>query len=775
MRRRRGTGTAGRGTFRGAAFEITVLGVAMIGLGAAMVASIVTAASTPGDLELTAARNEIAALVRARGDSVIAGPLHVSDSSRGRALSYDTLAITGDSTVIPSLARGGFVRDHIEAFNDNAVRSAWRGTIHGGSDVIDERSSSLLRLARTEHGRYFLSPTLNPFVLTVRGPGLAASGVPVRASDWRVAPAFLGLHGAAPLLPTRDEPRESSLLSYSTCRTVTTPPTNVLLYCGLSPGLSQQKQFDLKVRTSKASSFDGALQLSEDRRTALWLNGARVKPPVEAHAGDLISTSRIGPAILSMTETGWLAAPQWVDGRRGLELYPSGSLRWFARAGRSTRLESADRGALSLSLDASLTRELDEAIARFVDDRSGYLETMSVVVADLSTGAVRTIAEYDPSEEKPLLAFEPVLVGSMSKPLVAAAILARQPDLASLTLDMGPSEIAEIDGLRIHPPLGNPTNRCSASTITFEVFLQCSNNRYAATLVLNSLQRSAGRRQIARDGRVTDALLESSALAEGLLATYDDLVLVATEAPLARSSRLWQRTDSGTASVPGDVSLLPFLSRPVFMHPDSSGSPVHLLARYAIGGWENRWTLVGALEGYARIATDRRLRLSLRVPSGAPPSGAAVDADTKKAFRAVRGGLQAVASRGTAAGLDATLGNLGSSSTPLTVFAKTGTLNEDAERAGDAGVFLKALTMLVGKRASVEPDAPLRCGLGIVVYLQFRQDWREVQRLPFDAKLPDHHRLFVSAELEPVLRRWWQSHDPCVENTMSASAQSGGR
>jgi hypothetical protein len=261
-------------------------------------------------------------------------------------------------------------------------------------------------------------------------------------------------------------------------------------------------------------------------------------------------------------------------------------------------------------------------------------------------------------------------------------------------------------------------------------------------------------------------VLEASALSEGILSLFDDAV-VSTDGPLSRSPRLWQRDGAaGIDAVPRDQSLRPHLSRPAFMKPDSGGVPVDWLARFAIGGWENRWTLVGALEAYARIATDRRVHLTVLAPSaGTTNGGPRVPADAATAYRAVRRGLRLVAQSGTAAGLDTAMRGLGATSTPLVVLAKTGTLNEDAERAGDAGVFLKSMAMLVGMPETASEGAPLRCGLGMVVYLQFRQDWREIQRLPEGTKLPDLHRAFAMGELSRTLRAYWKRSDPCARAT----------
>src|SRR5690606_41785225 len=62
-----------------------------------------------------------------------------------------------------------------------------------------------------------------------------------------------------------------------------------------------------------------------------------------------------------------------------------------------------------------------------------------------------------------------------------------------------------------------------------------------------------------------------------------------------------------------------------------------LLARYACGGWEKRWTLLGLGEAYARIATGREVRA--RIVSDSSGSGD-VQANVGNAFRRVRPGLR---------------------------------------------------------------------------------------------------------------------------------------
>ena len=76
--------------------------------------------------------------------------------------------------------------------------------------------------------------------------------------------------------------------------------------------------------------------------------------------------------------------------------------------------------------------------------------------------------------------------------------------------------------------------------ITFPDFLRCSSNQFAAELLVRSLQQSAGRHEIAVRGRVSSALLESSALADGIASLYDDADVVAKRIP-GRTTRIWPK------------------------------------------------------------------------------------------------------------------------------------------------------------------------------------------------------------------------------------------
>src|SRR5262249_15144442 len=135
-------------------------------------------------------------------------------------------------------------------------------------------------------------------------------------------------------------------------------------------------------------------------------------------------------------------------------------------------------------------------------------------------------------------------------------------------------------------------------------------------------------------------------------------------------------TPGGTSTM-ADRSLIPYESRPWILLPNTRGTDVDLVARYAFGGWLNRWTLLGLAQSYARIASSRDVQVTFLHRPETPrnvarfPGAAPMAAD---AFERVRLALETVGESGTAAGLTKALRD--SIGQPLSVFAKTGTLNE---------------------------------------------------------------------------------------------------
>jgi hypothetical protein len=144
-----------------------------------------------------------------------------------------------------------------------------------------------------------------------------------------------------------------------------------------------------------------------------------------------------------------------------------------------------------------------------------------------------------------------------------------------------------------------------------------------------------------------------------------------------------------------------------------------------------------------------------------------MDARAAGAFRRVRLGLETVVEAGTARGLGPTLQNLAPASDSLRVLAKTGTLSEITSRLQDEDVFLKSLALVMGRPAQARAGAALECGLVVISYFEFRQDWRRAVGAPADAALPDLHREFAAAELAPALGDSWQRMGVCPGRTES--------
>jgi hypothetical protein len=182
---------------------------------------------------------------------------------------------------------------------------------------------------------------------------------------------------------------------------------------------------------------------------------------------------------------------------------------------------------------------------------------------------------------------------------------------------------------------------------------------------------------------------------------------------------------------------------------------VDLIARYAFGGWENRWTLLGLAQAYARIATGRNVQATFLHRAGAvPAAGVFAEAGplTSAAFARVRGALRQVPTNGTASGLADRLHRV--TKDTIVVLAKTGTLNENA-----AGGKLKSLAIAMGRPAGQGAEAALTCGLVTVTYFEFADDHRaKAQR----AALPRIHRDFAERGLTDVMSRHWDRVSGCT-------------
>jgi hypothetical protein len=759
----------------GNALEVCLLAAAALAVVATLVATARAgfAQASREDLALRGALEETEALIENQGSSGIARYQRGLLELGGRRYVLDSLAVSGDSLLFPSLAKGGFLRDQIEAFNDHAARHALAAARLGANGQADP-SPSLFHLARSDSGYHYLSSQLNGYALLVPSPFAERQWTTVRTADWGSGAAVMGLLEDAAFFAGDSALSAPSRLSGVDCRVKEAGPLSRLLYCRSAAGSDIGAAYDLGFQLRREASFvDGAAVRSE-RQAPIWWNGRRGAVPDVVRSGDVIYSDAVGPLVLSDVRSGILAAPQWLNGRSAFTLARSGTLQFFGRAGRAV---DGEVGAepLTLSLDARLSRALDRRIDAFTARNAAYLEGVTIVVADVRTGEVKAVAESGSRAGRPLRAFEPVLLGSMVKPILAAALLSQDPALERLTVRWSGPEVSQVAGIPLRVPFRNPLNGCG-EVIDFRTFLGCSSNEYAVALLFESLQRSAGRRDIAPEGVVATDLLEHTSLTNGVLSLFDDADVVSVRTP-GRSDRLWRAdaTSAAARHVPRDRTLYPWTSRPWFIYPESRGTPVDWLARFAFGGWENRWTLLGAAEAYARISTGRDVQLTLLDRSGQDDLFAPAQPPAAAAFSAVRGGLELVGESGTARGLTAALRTVGPPSDSLRVLSKTGTLNEITSRLQDDDVFLKSLAMVVGRTVDGGPAAAVDCGLVILSYFEFRQDWRSAPGATAATALPDLHRDFATTELAPALRDSWKRMGVCPPRMVSAPPATATR
>src|SRR5690606_14758367 len=141
--------------------------------------------------------------------------------------------------------------------------------------------------------------------------------------------------------------------------------------------------------------------------------------------------------------------------------------------------------------------------------------------------------------------------------------------------------------------------------------IRCSSNQYAAELLVRSL-RADGYNPSPADvdgsGIVPRDVLERSAIGAGLAEVFD--VDAFGYRTAGRNAGLWTAANNaGNRDRTGgtDRTMLPWESRPWLLFPETEGTRLDLLARFAFGGWENRWTLLGLGEAYARIASGREV------------------------------------------------------------------------------------------------------------------------------------------------------------------------
>jgi hypothetical protein len=742
-------------------FAVAIIVVAMVAT-----TTVTLTGDAHNDLTFSGAVGELSRTLKDRGPEQVGAVQRATLAVGPDTVTVDTLAVTADSAVEPAFAHGGFLGDQVARYNDNVVRQAVRAAAaHQPQARGRVETSSVFRLVWTDSGTMRLSDTANALGLAIRSPYAEGSWRPVRTVDWHSSPALLGYDGQLALAAMSDSTRYRASLNGRECEVRAELRSRHLIYCTSAVGTLVNRFFDVGFTTTGAGASTTFAAMFPYRPREVWIDGKLEKfVNRSTTAGTLVELRATGGFLLSGADWGTLATEQWINGRATFFNQRAGTLSFFGRAGRTPSDAVPTATPLTLSFDARLSNDLDRGAREFLAAHGSSLRRMVVVVMDAPTGEIRAISEpHRQSDDEPLLSFEPLLIGSAVKPIVAAAILSRQPDLANLRIATPDSLVSAISGTALVKPFRSAPNGCSGAVDVVQ-FLRCSNNQFAAELVMRSLKANGYTR-----GNVPRAVLEASDIANGLAEVFDVDAYAGRTA--GRFGSYWTPSDSivsTAAPVTQDRTLIPWESRPWLVFPKSETTPVDWIARWAFGGWENRWTLVGAAQAYARIVTGRNIQGTFLHANG-PRVVAPTPVEAAAAFATVREGLERVALDGTAKGM--TTAFRIDSARPLTVFAKTGTLNE-----GEANTRMKALVVAVGEPADSSAGAPLRCGLITVTYFEFADEWNKMSRAN---ALPSVHLEFAREKLAPTLTRQWKRVSGCapplVPRRAGQLAQQSGR
>jgi hypothetical protein len=526
------------------------------------------------------------------------------------------------------------------------------------------------------------------------------------------------------------------------------------------------------------------LRLPEDDRSRswavagwadLWVDGRRIRSgdSTGIQEGSVLRLDPLEPVVFGDHWEGVLSSKQWINGRMRRRSDLPIPLDLFAALGGgpvgSNGRVSSDAW-VTLSVNAEASMDLTALLKAFLDTEVDLpLDFGAMVVARIPDGEIVAVAEVGERRNRGRSSIlERVAPGSAVKPLLAAAILSEEPDLGSLEIPARSGEVLSVLGL---PPVRarrafTTSLNCAPpreGRVDLRYFLRCSNNEYAASLLVAGLAESGPPRPARmraseiplRGSQVPRTTLLRSPLSEGLSSLFD----VPTDPAIAdfkgRSRRVWEGglfSDGAPFEVP--YELLPTESRPALLAPGfPDGTDLSLLYRYAYGAWENQWTLLDLVSSFARVVTDRRVQLGFfpRESGMAAPEIDSLGLSRHEWYADFLTGLVAVGVDGTARGLRADWREDG---LPRALLAKTGTLNEPGESTPTDDLFAKSLLFAVGP-SSDSPGSPLACGVVGGLYLRFAEG-------PESGNLPSYQVEFARRRLGEFLKDRWEVFGACT-------------
>lgn len=703
-------------------------------------------------------------LTQGAGDSTLLAFHQVeAEIAHRRWVTFDTIAIIADVEAFPAFDRAGFLYDQVQSYNRfQRERVALARVAPEWFQRLKAYNPSVFRPYQRIDGTPGLTRASSAWSLRVRSPLEGDWTGEILASDVHRGQGFLSPRMAVslrqPVLLQRVVRGRRQLCEF-------TPFSfEVRAYC-LSEERIPQAIFRL---ASEENAGSWAVAGWDD----LWVDGGRIRAgdSVGISEGTLLRLNPLEPVVFGEFWEGVLSSKQWVNGRmrRQTDLPPP--LDLFSALGNrpaedGSRASSTADIHLSVRADASL--ELTALLSEFLESELKVpLDFGMMVLARIPDGEIVAVAEVGDRRNRDRSSLlERVAPGSAVKPLLAAAILSQRPELASLRIPARSGSVASVMGMprvRANREFSTALN-CPApgdGWVDLRYFLRCSNNEYAASLLVAGLERSPpgkkegnGRPDLPLvGGKVPRGTLLRSPLSEGISQLFGLPTDPTIADSVGRSRSAWSGStfsDGTPLNVP--FELLPVASRPALLAPGSTeGTDLSLLYRYAYGAWEIQWTLLDLTTGFGRVVSDRALQLKFFSTEGAPTLETPLGLGEHAWYQEFLGGLKDVSVDGTARGLQSAWRREG---LPPLVLAKTGTLTEPGEAGPLDNLFAKSLLFAVGE-ASEGSQGAVACGLVGGIYLRFTEG-------PRVGSLTSHQVNFARRELGAFLKEHWEEFGGC--------------
>lgn len=538
------------------------------------------------------------------------------------------------------------------------------------------------------------------------------------------------------------------------CAAIARSPTSLRLHCGPLHGaaLDRFSQFGF----SYAAGANSGVVLRVFRTTAEdgRIEGEPImRDTVELRAGQLFRSRLFPGGFVATARTGTVVDTQFINGRRRLIVRSPryGELgvtlsRVRGASGPFTTIPLSVSVRLSESLD-SLAREVQRIVELGPPRRTLRVTNIELAAVDIRTGdALALSGSRPPVAGQPLPGTIPRWLGSATKPMLAAGVLAAHPELATLVVS-GPAVVEAVAGYTLSKSFDAG---CGGGATTLRRFISCSSNAHAAELLVRAIVADGVPRSIANPARLDAGALLLSATADSLVSTWD--------APLSRSfggrpyEDPWRVGDVdgvGSLLAAKHPGLLPLYPAPNLVVPTTvdgvlvdAGPTIDELSRFAFGQGPNEWTLLHAASAFARVVSGRNLQTRFLSYSASPPNPRNFSWYGNTWHRQLLLGLEDVvrAPGGTASDVgrrvDRAVGRA------VRVLGKTGTATLDRDRFIERNAFVGAVSL-----THDPPGQPMTDGVAFALMIDYADPITAAGRSAATAD-----RLAVAAHRELAVR-----------------------